>query len=132
MSNAVGLRDQRVRLYTATDQGADGFVRMVYRFLYERWARLDESSASVRAAQAKLQLQLDALVEFDLAVEVPINGVLKTPDGTMWWIRGINPVRQLQRVIVSAQRVTEELAKTFELYEGDSVLDGTHMVDPAS
>ena len=132
MSNAVGLRDQRLRLYTMSEQGADGLARAVYTFLYERWGRLDESSAAVRAAQAKLQLKLDAAVEFDYSVDVPVNGVLKSPDGTMWWIRGINSTRQLRRVLVGVERVTEELAATFQVVEGDSVLDGAHMVDPAS
>lgn len=130
-SSAIGLRDQRVRVYERTDQGTDGFPRPVFRLLYTRWGRLDDTAAATRIAQQKLQLQIDAVCEFSSETEVPPNGILKDGDGIPWAVRGIYGVRQLRRTVVGLERIAEEKYRTFEVYEGNSTLDGVHMVDPA-
>ena len=127
--NAVGLRDQRIRLYVRRDAGSDGMVKTVFQFDHERWGRLDESRASVSTMQGRLQMKLDAIVEFADEVVVPNNGVAVVGNRA-WWIRGINPVRQTRRVIVGLERIDDEAFTTFKVFDGNSTLDGTHLVNP--
>lgn len=129
--NATGLRDQRLRCYSRTDQGTDGEVRSVFYFSMERWGRLDDSAAAVRAAQDRLQLHLDAACEFADDVTVPCPGIIKNKlTGECWWVRGTYGVRALRRVVVGLERVTVEEFATFEVFEAANVKDGTHLVDP--
>lgn len=131
-SSAIGLRDQRVKVYELTDQGSDGFARPVYKWLYTRWGRLDDTAAAVRIAQQKLQLEIEAVCEFSSETECPVNGILVDElTGLPWMVRGIYGVRLLGRTVVGLDRITEEQYKTFVIYEGDSTLDGKHLVDPA-
>lgn len=130
MSNAVGLRDQRLRIYAASDVGMDGITRTVYTYTRTWWARLDESSATVRAMAVQLAMQLDAVAQFADEAVVPVASVLKDPSGTMWWVRGINPIRATRRINVGLERVSMEQVATFVLYEGESTLDGVHLIDP--
>lgn len=131
MSTAVGLRDQRLRFYARSDAGRDGNVRAVFSFVApEAWGRLDESSSQVAVFAQRLQLKIDAVAEVADEITVPVHGICKDPDGVLWWIRGINRVRQLRRVLIGVERVTEDVAVTTILYENASTLDGTHLVDP--
>lgn len=131
--NATGLRDQRVMVYPRTEQGRDGRVRSVFRHDVTRWGRLDDSAAAVRFAQDRLQMRLDAICEFADEVSVPCPGILKEEqNGTCWWVRGTYSVRQLRRIVVGLERITVEQFATFDVFEGDTTLDGTHLVNPAT
>lgn len=130
MGNAVGLRDQMLRLYTRTDTGRRGNVRPTFVFSNQWWGRIDTLTSSVRNAQDKAQLKYDAQAQFADECTVPSNGVLKDEDGIVWWLRGITPVRANRTILVGLDRIDEEQTKTFLFVEGDSVLDGVHLVDP--
>jgi hypothetical protein len=132
MGNAVGLRDQMLRLYARANAGAPGKVRPTFTFSAQWWGRLDVGSSTERGAQDKLQLRYDARAEFADECVVPPNGVLKDQDGVMWWIRGITAVRTNRAILVGLDRIDEEQAKTFTVYEGKSTLDGAHLIDPAT
>lgn len=129
MSSAVGLRDQPLRLYARSDSGTDGRTKPVFTFTAWWWGRLDESHVAVRAAQERLQMKVDAVAEFADEAVIPDKGVCKDPDGTLWWIRGINSNRLLRRIIVGLDRITEEQVTTTTLYESASELDGVHVID---
>lgn len=131
--NATGLRDQRIRVYGRTNQGLNGAVRSVFNYQVTRWGRLDDSSATVAYAQDRLRMKLDAVCEFADEVSVPDAGLLKNEvTGECWWVRGVYGVRALRRVVVGLDRITVEEFETFQVYEADAVLDGSHLVDPAS
>lgn len=131
--NATGLRDMRVRMYSRTNQGLNGTTRSVFSYLRTRWGRLDDSSATVAYAQDRLRMKIDAVCEFADEVDVPDAGILKEElSGQCWWVRGVYGVRQLRRTIVGLDRITVEEFATFEVFEAAAVLDGTHLVDPAS
>ena len=130
MSNATGLRDQMLRLYTRTNQGRRGNVRDTFVFANQWWGRIDTTSSNVRNAQDKAQLRYDAQAQFADECSVPAQGILKDEDGTIWWLRGVTAVRINRTIVVGLDRIDEERSKTFVLIEGDSVLDGVHLVDP--
>jgi hypothetical protein len=139
MSSAVGLRDQRLRLYARQEGGSDGYVEPHFLFTVERWGRLGSGRSSSQAPSTggggpgeRQQMKTDAVAEFafEVAAEVPLAGLLRDPDGVLWWIRGIDPRRQTRRVVVGVDRVTPEEATTFIVYDGASPLGGTHVVDP--
>lgn len=132
MSNATGLRDQMLRLYTRTDQGAQGNVRDVFTFSAAWWGRIDTLTSNVRNAQDKAELRYDAQAQFADECTVPAQGILKDEDGTIWWLRGVTAVRANRTILVGLDRIDEEQAATFVLIEGASVLDGVHLVDPVA
>jgi len=130
MSNAPGLRDQRIRLYAPADRGSDGYVHKVYVFDAERWGRLDESRTATSLMQERLQTRVDAVVQFADEVEVPINGVvIDVGPARAWWVRGIYGVRKLRRVIVALERISDERFRALTMYDSPPA-DGTHVVNP--
>ena len=131
IATASGLRDQRIRVYARSDQGSNGLVRAVFRFTGEWWARLDEITATSRGSEDHVQAKFDAQAQFSDEAVLAVNGILKDEDGFFWWIRGINAVRATNTTVVGCDRVNDDESKTFTLYEGESVLDGVHLVDPA-
>ncbi len=132
MTNAVGLRDQALRLYARRDIGTDGYTKKAYVFTAWWWGRLEETRAAVHASEQRLQMKLDAVAEFAHEAVVPDKGVLVDPDGTMWWIRGFNSNRLLRRMIVGLDRITEEQVTTVTLFEMSSNLVGVQVVDPSA
>src|ERR1017187_628558 len=129
MPNATGLRDQMLRLYARSNAGRGCTVRPVFTFTAEWWGRVDTLTSSTHSAQDKLQLKFDAQAQFADECTVPANGVLKDESGTLWWLRGIVKIRATRTLLVGLDRIDEELAKTFTLYEGASTLDGVHLLD---
>lgn len=140
MSSAIGLRDQRLRLYARTDQGTDGFVQSAFVLDSERWGRVDESSASSRVMQAKLGMKVDGMAEFADEVVVPAAGILVNAidvesDGTVlagWWIRSITTSRALRRAFVGLERISEDKFKEITFYDQANQLDGVPLVEPIS
>lgn len=131
-ANAVGLRDQMLRLYTRSNTGTRGNVRPTFNFSAQWWGRVDTLTSSTRNATDKLQLKYDAQAQFADECVVPANGILKDETGTIWWLRGITAVRATRTILVGLDRIDEEQAKTFIINEGASVLDGVHLIDPAT
>jgi len=130
VTNAPGLRDQRIRLYAPVDRGSDGYVRQSFVLEGERWGRLDESRTATSLMQERLQTRVDALLEFADEVTVPINGVvMDMADKRAWWIRGIYGVRKLRRVIVALERISDEHFRTLSVYDSPSSLDGVHVIN---
>jgi hypothetical protein len=131
MTSAIGLRDQRLRLYARSNSGTDGVVRPVFTFTAEYWGRLDDSAAAVRLAQERLQLKVDAVAEFSDEVAPPVSGFLQdTSTGLFWWIRKFYTSRALHRVTVGLETITEEQVAQFQLFQGANPLDGVHVIDP--
>lgn len=128
--NATGLRDQQLKLYQRIDQGSEGLVKAAFLFTAWWWGRLDENRATVSQMEARLQQKLDATAEFADEAIIPDNGILVDgSDGRAWWIRGVNGIRLLRRVVVGLERITEEQFATFQTYDSASQLDGTHIIN---
>lgn len=139
MSSAAGLRDQRLRLYARQDGGSDGYVATYFLFTVERWGRIGSSRSLSQAPSTggggpgeRQQMRTDAVAEFAFEVgpEVPMAGIIRDPDGTLWWVRGVDQRRQTRRTLVGVDRVTPEEATTFLLQDDPSPLGGVHVVEP--
>ncbi len=129
---SIGLRDQLIPVFAPQNQGSDGVVSVTYVQTGEWWGRIDEGGAQVKALQERLQTKLDAIADFALEAVIPANGVLLDPDtGLAWWIRGVYAIRTLRVIRVGLDRIADELFATFQMYDGASKLDGTHLVTPA-
>lgn len=116
MSNATGLRNQRISLYARSDVGVDGFVRPAFAFTIERWGLINDASVYSRITDEKVQMKVDAICEFDIATTVPIAGVMtETGSGVYWWIRYVDPQPRTRRVVVGIDRISEEEADVFRL-----------------
>lgn len=130
---APGTLDQRLRFYARTEAGADGFIRPVYVFSVERWGRVD-----VTSEQAQVPLSPQAHVEHRAAVVATIaDGITVDPNGlvkvgtALYFVRGVVRIRQLRCQRITLEAIDPTAYATFVLVEGQSVLDGLHLVDPA-
>lgn len=132
MTNAPGLRDQRLKLYRRENKGTDGFTSPVFVLDVTRWGRVDDSTAIVRMVGERLQLKIDAVAEFADEVDVPRDGLVidETDTSIAWWVRGIITLRQLRRVRAGLERIASEVFSTFTLHDSAGSLDGTHIVNP--
>lgn len=129
-ANAVGLRDQMLRLYARTNRGTKGNVIPTFTFTAQWWGRLDTVTSRVRTATEKQQVTYDAQAQFADECVVPPQGILKDENGVIWWLRGVVTVRATRTILVGLDRIDEELSKTFTFIEGADVLDGVHLIDP--
>jgi hypothetical protein len=129
--SGIGLRNERVRIYTRTDGGSDGFARPVYTFLAERWGRVAYAGAQFRLGgtpAAAYDTRYDALATFADEITLPTDGLLLA-GGEVFYLRGTVRSTLLRRQTVRLERVSAETFARFTLFEGDSVHDGTHLVD---
>ena len=112
---SIGLRDQRVLVFSYSDSGSDGWQST--RYIREAnptaadgayWARKEPVSA--REAQIALQAQHEVTVVFAFAdhVFVPTDGVLKH-GGTFYKVTGVYIARMLREIVVHAVEATDEV-----------------------
>jgi len=131
---APGTLDQRIRVYRREDVGHDGFQRPVYVFVEERWGRIDESASRQNVSmspQAHVDARSDAtlMCAEDVAVD-PFGVVRVAGSDRLYWVRGTIGARQVRGQRVTLERVTPEQFAALEVYEGDEVLDGVHLIEP--
>lgn len=131
-ASALDLRDQLIRCYEKTDNGRDGFVRPVWRYTASWWGRIDETVSQTRVIQGAQTVKEDARAVFADEATIPVNGVILDPDGVLWWVRGQSLARLTRSISVTLDRVSSDQYKQFVTAEGESILDGVHLVDPAS
>jgi hypothetical protein len=133
---APGLLDQRLRLYTREDAGADGFQRPVYVYAGEFWGRIDETASNQNVSmspQAHVEARSDAVAFLSEEAPVDAFGILRVDNlSPIYWVRGIvkNRAVRLQRVTLQAINPTDFAQLT--VYESDDVLDGVHLVAPTN
>jgi len=133
---APGTLNQRVRVYRREDVGADGFARPVYAFVTERWGRIDDTASRQQVSlspQAHVEARGDAVLTCaeDVAVD-PFGVVRVAGSDVLYWVRGIVAQRQVRAQRVTLERVTPEQFAALEVYEGDEVLDGVHLIEPGA
>lgn len=134
MSSTTSLRDQRLRIYERQEAGSNGFSRPVYVYLYTLWGRLDiaeqhQSNPSQPLGHTEYVTRIAA--SFSYRAAIPENGMIKRGD-EVYFIRGVVPQRQTFSKDVVLQRVSPENFAEFDTFEGDSVLDGLHLVYSSS
>lgn len=133
MSNP-DLLDQRIRVYELQNAGADGFERPVYAYLFTLWGRFDFYSDQQQVAVAPMQHTeyVEGIkASFSYRAAIPRNGILRRGEDIAF-IRGIVKHRATWRLDVVCERVNVERFAEFQVYEGDAVIDGIHLVYPSS
>jgi hypothetical protein len=128
---APGTADQRLRFYRRTETHLDGMSRPVYQFTAERWGRVDDTSqrASVSMSpQAHLEHRTDAVATIADNIAVDPNGLVKWGDA-LYFVRGVITVRQLRCQQLTLEAISPSEYAVFDLYDGEDVLDGLHLVD---
>jgi hypothetical protein len=130
MSTAIGLRDQRLRLYERREEGSDGFSRPVFYFSGEWWGRIDTISAMTReiAGAGAFAQGVTMAALFSDEINVPINGVLRHEDD-IYFVTSVYKARLLRRIVVALEALTREQVQVLKLYDTE-VADGTHIVEP--
>jgi hypothetical protein len=131
---APGLLDQRLRLYTREDGGADGFQRPVYVYAGEFWGRIDATADTQTvplAPQGHVEGRTSAVAFLNEAAPVDGFGLLRVDsDGPLYFVRGIVKVRQLRLLRVDLEAIDPTAYGEFMVYEDADVLDGIHLVNP--
>lgn len=127
---APGLLDQRLSFYQRQDAGGDGFIRPVYVKTGTFWGRLDIISDRQNigtAPQAHIDSRSNVLATVALYVEVDPFGIVKVEDDdSLYHVRGVYPVRQMQAQQITLEKLMPEESAEFVGYEPAEVLDGYH------
>ena len=97
-SVSVGLRDQRVRIYTYSDAGSDGFAASRYTFSVERWGRFELPSGREQTLAGKADKQLDGVVAFADEVAVTIHDLLVVSE-VQYKVVAVLPRRMMREII---------------------------------
>lgn len=128
---APGTMDQRLRFYRRTETYPDGMVRPVYVLTEERWGRVDDTAqrASVSMSpQAHVEHRTDAVATIATGIVVDPNGLVRV-GARLYFVRGVITLRQLRGQQVTLEAIDPTEYAVFELYEGEDVLDGLHLVE---
>lgn len=129
---APGLLDQRLGFYTRSNDGADGFQRSVYNKTGVYWGRVDATSNAFTVAgapQAHIDNRTTAVATVADYVAVDPYGIVKLEgEETLWFVRGVYPVRQMACQQVSLEAVDPTAYGEFIFYDPTDVSDGVHLV----
>ena len=133
---APGLLDQRLRCYTRTDAGADGFTRPVYVYAGEFWGRIDATADRAQvplSPQAHVEQRTDAVAFVAQDVPVDAFGILRVDNlPPLYFVRGIVQIRAVRLQRVSLEAIDPTAYADFTLFEDADVLDGVHLVSPTN
>jgi len=134
MSNAIGLRDQRVSVYGQRNDGKNGYSSPYWQYLYALWARLDVVSEQQQAGtppQAHTQYLEQVKVTFAYTAIIPRDSLLKLGDA-IYFVRGVVRQRFTWTTTVRCERIPEEQFASYLMYNGDDTSDGVHLVESSS
>lgn len=109
MIKGAGLRDQRIKIYEPQEIGLDGNPHTVWKFLYERWGRVDRITSRQTIANQPQNAQhylSPGKATFDMYVSVPENGLLVAGDKA-YFVRGVVAVRQQAQINVDVEEVSD-------------------------
>lgn len=133
---APGTLDQRLRFYTKTDAGADGFARPVYVYTGEFWGRIDATADNQTvplSPQAHVESRTTATATVADYVSVDPLGIVRVDNrDPLYFVRGVVLVRQLRCQRISLEAIDPTAFATFSVYENEDVLDGVHLVAPTN
>lgn len=129
---APGLLDKRLTFYRRDQDGGDGFARSVYVKTGTYWGRIDASSsrqnvASSPMAHMDIRTTLSATIADYVDVD-PYGLVKQEGDDTLYYVRGVVTMRQLQGQRVDLESVDPTASATFTLYDPAEVMDGEHLL----
>jgi hypothetical protein len=102
---SIGMRNERVRIFTYSNTGSDGFMASTYTYVAERWARKELPSGREITVAAQAEHKVDAVFEFAAEVTVTRNGLLKH-DGDLYFVRSA-----LKRKGLGGQPVIQVMAE---------------------
>ena len=133
---APGLLDRRLTFYVREDHGGDGFIRPVYVKSGTYWGRIDASSNQTNIGFQPMSA-IDSRSRWSAmiakGIEVDPNGLVREEKSdTLFFIRGVITLRQLDGQRLELESVDPTAYATFIFYEGAETTDGVHLVDSAS
>ncbi len=129
---APGLLDRRLTFYRRQENGGDGFARPIYVKTGTFWGRIDATSQRQNVAQSPqshvdIRSQLTATVAEYVTVD-PYGLVKEEGHDTLFYIRGVITMRQLQGQRIDLEVIDPTSYDTFTTYDAADVLDGEHLV----
>lgn len=105
---SVGLRDQRIRVFSFSDTSSDGRASSGYAYVGEYWGRADAPSMREATVAGQAEHQADAVFTLEKGVVVSPDGLLKA-DSRYYKVTGVPP----------ANRMANEI-KVFATYADDA------------
>jgi len=129
---APGLLDTRLTFYRRDENGGDGFARSIYVKTGVYWGRIDASSQRQNVgaspmAHVDVRTTLSATVA-DYVVVDPYGLVKQEGDDTLYYVRGVIAMRQLQGQRIDLEAIDPSAYATFTLYDPAEVMDGEHLL----
>jgi hypothetical protein len=129
---APGLLDRRLAFYRREENGGDGFARPIYVKTGIYWGRIDASLQRQDiplspTAHIEARTSLTAMVAEYVTVD-PYGLVKQEGDETLYYIRGVIALRQLQAQRIDLEAVDPSSYNTFTIYDPAEVTDGEHLL----
>ncbi len=129
---APGLLDTRLTFYRRDQNGGDGFARSVYVKTGVFWGRIDASSQRQNVGASPMthvdvRATLSAMVADYVTID-PYGVVKQEGDDTLYYVRGVIALRQLQGQRIDLEAVDPSAYATFTLYDPAEVSDGEHLL----
>lgn len=129
---APGLLDTRLTLYRKEDNGGDGFARTIYVKTGVYWGRLDASFQRQDVglspmAHVEARTTCSAMIGADIPVD-PYGLVTQEGNETLYYVRGVITLRQLQGQRIDLEAIDPSSYDTFTLYDPAEVTDGEHLL----
>ena len=129
---APGLLDTRLTFYRRDQNGGDGFARSIYVKTGVFWGRLDATAERQNVAASPMshvdvRTTLSAMVADYVEVD-PYGLVKQENDETLYYIRGVIRLRQLQGQRIDLESVDPSAYATFTIYDPAEVTDGEHLL----
>lgn len=129
---APGLLDTRLTFYRRDQNGGDGFARSVYVKTGTYWGRLDATAQRQNIGGAPMShsdIRTTVAATVGDYVEVDTFGLVKQEgDETLYYIRGVVAMRQLQGQRIDLEAIDPSSYNTFTIYDPAEVTDGEHLL----
>ena len=132
---APGLLDTRLTFFRRDENGGDGFARPIYVKTGTYWGRIDATSQRQNVgaspmSQIDIRTNLSAMVAEYVDVD-PYGLVKHEGSDTLYYIRGVITLRQLQGQRIDLEVIDPSSYDTFTTYDAAEVMDGEHLIQAA-
>ena len=121
---SAGLRNQRVKIYAYTDNGADGVPSALYTFTAERWGRLISAAGRELRVGGKAEQLADAIIVLSDEAVFDGNALLQV-GGVNYLVRATSALPFTREVEAICQLADDDVFTAELLADGTFIANGT-------
>lgn len=123
---SAGLRNQRIRIYAYSDNGADGVPSALYTFTAERWGRLIDRAGRESRVGGQAEQVTDAVIVLSDEAVLDGNALLKV-GSDCYSVRALSARPLAREIHAICQRADDDVYIAQLLADGTVAADGTQV-----